>query len=272
MSGLEFQGLTGVAAISLTGGAAAAPPVPLDDDGVPTLTADLSEIQSIRDTLHNVDRVLVSNQATIKDGLLSFETYTASLASKGDAIEKIIGKADDAFASFDSAMTRIDNIVPGLADGKADELFREGEVDPRTRRDLQQEVRHRDGGRPPLAARYQPGRHQGDPQIRPAGRRTATTPRPPRKPNPKAANEVRCLLAARNFAARCLAVPERGDRIAQRRRFHRVSLKSVAMIRCGRSGPSRSNKLSYFSRNKSSFPELILFRPNSSESNKSVIS
>lgn len=121
--GLEFQGLTGVAAISLTGGAATAPPVPLDADGVPTLSADLSEIQSIRDTLHNVDRVLVGNQATIKDGLLSFETYTASLASKGDAIEEVVGKADNAFASFGDAMTKIDNIMPGVAYGKADELF-----------------------------------------------------------------------------------------------------------------------------------------------------
>lgn len=121
--GLEFQGLTGVAAISLTGGAAEAPPVPLDADGVPTLTADLSEIQSTRDTLHSVDRILVGNQATIKDGLLSFETYTASLAGKGDAIEQVLGKANNAFASFDSAVTKIDNVIPGVADGKAGELF-----------------------------------------------------------------------------------------------------------------------------------------------------
>jgi phospholipid/cholesterol/gamma-HCH transport system substrate-binding protein len=121
--GLEFQGLTGVAAISLTGGAATAPAVPLDADGVPTLSADLSEVQSIRDTLHSVDRVLVGNQATIRDGLLSFETYTASLAGKGDAIGTIIAKADNAFASFDSAMTKIDGIMPGLAYGKVDELF-----------------------------------------------------------------------------------------------------------------------------------------------------
>jgi len=121
--GLEFQGLTGVAAISLIGGADAAPPVPLDEDGVPTLTADLSETESIRDTLHNVDRVLVGNQATLKNALLNFETYTASLASKGDAIESIIRKADGAFESFDGAMTKIDNIVPGLADGKPNELF-----------------------------------------------------------------------------------------------------------------------------------------------------
>jgi len=121
--GLEFQGLTGVAAISLTGGAATAAPVPLDEDGVPVLTADLSETESIRDTLHNVDRVLVGNQAMLQNALLNFETYTASLASKGDAIDSIIRKADNAFASFDSAMTKIDNVVPSLADGKADELF-----------------------------------------------------------------------------------------------------------------------------------------------------
>jgi phospholipid/cholesterol/gamma-HCH transport system substrate-binding protein len=121
--GLEFQGLTGIAAISLVGGDSSDPPVPADKDGIPTLTADLSEIQSIRDTLHNVDRVLVGNQSTIKDGLLSFETYTASLASQGDVIDKTIAKADDAFAGFNNAIARIDNLLPGFADGKADELF-----------------------------------------------------------------------------------------------------------------------------------------------------
>jgi phospholipid/cholesterol/gamma-HCH transport system substrate-binding protein len=121
--GLEFQGLTGVAAISLTGGASAAPPVPLDEDGVPVLKADLSETESIRDTLHNVDRILVGNQSTVKDALLNFETYTASLVSKGDAIDSVIGRAEGAFESFDRAMTKIDGVMPGLADGKADELF-----------------------------------------------------------------------------------------------------------------------------------------------------
>jgi phospholipid/cholesterol/gamma-HCH transport system substrate-binding protein len=121
--GVEFQGLTGLAAIALTGGAAAAAPVPLDEDGIPILTADLSEIESIRDTLHNVDRILVGHQSMVKDALLNFETYTASLASKGDAIESIMRKADDAFAGIDSAMNKVDNIVPGLANGKPDELF-----------------------------------------------------------------------------------------------------------------------------------------------------
>ena len=121
--GLEFQGLTGVAAISLVGGSATAPPVPLDADGVPILTADLSETESIRDTLHNVDHMLVDNRATMKNALLNFETYTASLASKGDAIDSIIGMADGAFETIDSVVAKIDGVVPGLADGKPDELF-----------------------------------------------------------------------------------------------------------------------------------------------------
>jgi phospholipid/cholesterol/gamma-HCH transport system substrate-binding protein len=121
--GLEFQGLTGIAAISLTGAAASAAPVPLDGDGVPVLTADLSETQSIRESLHNVDRILIGNQWMVRDALLSFETYTASLASKGELIESIMRRADSGFAGIDNAMTKIDNIVPGLAAGKAEDLL-----------------------------------------------------------------------------------------------------------------------------------------------------
>jgi phospholipid/cholesterol/gamma-HCH transport system substrate-binding protein len=121
--GIEFQGLTGVAAISLVGGAPAAPPVPLDADGIPVLTADWSEQQSITDTLHSVDKLIVDNQSTIKDGLLSFESYTASLKSKGEAIDRVMAKADDAFAGFDSVMATIDDAIPGLADGKTEELY-----------------------------------------------------------------------------------------------------------------------------------------------------
>jgi phospholipid/cholesterol/gamma-HCH transport system substrate-binding protein len=121
--GIEFQGLTGIAAISLIGGAASAPPVPFDEDGVPILSADLSEQESITDTLHNVDRVIVGNQAMIKDSLRSFESHTASLKSGGDAIDSILAKVDGAFAGVDSAVEKIDGVFPGLADGKVPELF-----------------------------------------------------------------------------------------------------------------------------------------------------
>src|SRR6202012_4125279 len=128
--GLEAQGLTGIAAISLTGGAAAAPPVPLDEDGIPTLTADLSEAMTIRDTLHNVDNMLVNNRDVIKDGLLSFETYTATLAGKGDEIERVLSKADAGFASFDNTIARIDGVLPDLTKGKDGELYQKVKTIP----------------------------------------------------------------------------------------------------------------------------------------------
>jgi len=182
--GLEFQGLTGVAAISLTGGAAAATQVPLDEDGVPTLRADLTEIESIRDTLHKVDRILVGNQSTIKDTLLNFETYTASLATQGDAIDSILRRADNAFASFDSALTRIDGVVPSLADGKADELFQK----VKTIRELAESFNKKSGavmeeGRRSLADISQAAikmTRKFDPQAA-----SGDNPSPPRKPNQK---------------------------------------------------------------------------------------
>ena len=121
--GIEFQGLTGIAAVSLVGGAPAAPPVPLDQDGIPVLTADLHDQESMTETLHNVDKVIAANESAIKDGLLSFESATASLRSKGDAIDTIMDKADNAFAGFDTVIAKIEGVVPGFADGKADELF-----------------------------------------------------------------------------------------------------------------------------------------------------
>jgi phospholipid/cholesterol/gamma-HCH transport system substrate-binding protein len=121
--GLQFQGLTGLAAISLTGGAATAPPVPLDRDGVPTLVADLSETETMRDALHKVDRFLVNSRGTLKETLLSFETYTATLASKGETIDGIIRQADGVFEIFDGTIAKIDNIVPGFAQGSDGELY-----------------------------------------------------------------------------------------------------------------------------------------------------
>ena len=123
VAGIEFQGLTGIAAVSLIGGAPSAPPVPLDSDGIPVLTADLSDAESIVDTLHSVDRTIVSNAPAIKDGLRTFEDYTADLRGKGEEIDAVMLKVDNAFAGFDKAVSKIEGVVPGFVDGKADELF-----------------------------------------------------------------------------------------------------------------------------------------------------
>ena len=72
---------------------------------------------------HRVDSFLIENRESIKDAMLSAETYTASLKSKADAIDRILGKADEAVAGLDSGVDKITNVLPGFVDGKADELF-----------------------------------------------------------------------------------------------------------------------------------------------------
>ena len=92
--GLEFQGLTGVAAISLKGGEENALAVPLDEDGVPMLTADPSALQdvteSIRATLQNVNRLVADNQESVKNSLRNLETFTAALARNSEKIDNVM--------------------------------------------------------------------------------------------------------------------------------------------------------------------------------------
>ena len=122
--GLEFQGLTGVAAISLKGGEETAPAVPLDEDGIPVLKADPNALQdvteAIRGTLQNINRVVADNQQAVKNSLHNLETFTASLARNAQ-------KIDDVMLQVNGVMGKADNLMLGLntlAGGKeGGELF-----------------------------------------------------------------------------------------------------------------------------------------------------
>jgi phospholipid/cholesterol/gamma-HCH transport system substrate-binding protein len=122
--GLEFQGLTGVAAISLKGGQEAAPPAPLDEDGIPVLTADPNALQdvteAIRGTLQNINRVVADNQEAVKNSLHNLETFTASLARNAEKIDNVMLKVDGVMSKADSLMLGLDTLAGGKEGG---ELF-----------------------------------------------------------------------------------------------------------------------------------------------------
>jgi phospholipid/cholesterol/gamma-HCH transport system substrate-binding protein len=123
--GLEFQGLTGVSAISLKGGDAAAPAVPLDQDGVPVLTADPNSVQDISEavkaTLQNVNRIISENQESVKNSLRNVEAFSATLAHNSEVIDgiflkidSVMGKTDGIMSKADGVVARTDNILLGL--------------------------------------------------------------------------------------------------------------------------------------------------------------
>ena len=122
--GLEFQGLTGVAAISLKGGEEAAPPVPLDEDGIPVLTADPNRLQdvteAIRGTLQNINRVVADNQQTVRNSLHNLETFSNSLARNAERIDAIMARVDSVMGQADHLMLGLNSIAGGKDGG---ELF-----------------------------------------------------------------------------------------------------------------------------------------------------
>ena len=183
-AGLEFQGLTGVAAISLTGGAIDGPPVPLDQDGVPVLTADpdaLLDVQEkIRAALRNIDRIIKDNEVAVKDTLLNFETFTASLAGNGRRITDIVDVADDVMKGIDDGLGQTRE-VPRRS--RQRQIWRRAVADrdlaSRVDPEFRQAHRRRDDRRPPHAAGPQCV-HQ---QVRPETRRPPCCPTlGPRRP------------------------------------------------------------------------------------------
>jgi phospholipid/cholesterol/gamma-HCH transport system substrate-binding protein len=122
--GLEFQGLTGVAAISLKGGEEAAPPVPLDEDGIPVLTADPNRLQdvteAIRGTLQNINRVVADNQEAVKNSLRNLEIFTQSLARNSERIDNVMARVDGVMGKADSLMLGLNTLAGGRDGG---ELF-----------------------------------------------------------------------------------------------------------------------------------------------------
>jgi phospholipid/cholesterol/gamma-HCH transport system substrate-binding protein len=120
--GLEFQGLTGVAAIALKGGEETAPAVPLDDDGVPVLTADPNALQdvtdAIRGTLQNINKVVSDNQEAVKNALRNLETFTSSLARNSEKIDSVMLKVDGVMGKADNLMLGLNTLAGGKDGGE----------------------------------------------------------------------------------------------------------------------------------------------------------
>jgi phospholipid/cholesterol/gamma-HCH transport system substrate-binding protein len=120
--GLEFQGLTGVAAISLKGGEDSAFPVPPAADGIPTLTADPAALQdvaeAIRGTLQSINRIVADDQQAVTGSLGNIETFTASLAGNSERIDTIMSKADGVMTKADAVMSGLDRLAGGKHRGE----------------------------------------------------------------------------------------------------------------------------------------------------------
>jgi len=91
--GLEFQGLTGIAALSLKGGATSSPPLVGSRDNPPMLTAPLSAnqdvTQAVRETLSKFQDFLEENRRSFHSALERLDTFSGALARNSERVDKI---------------------------------------------------------------------------------------------------------------------------------------------------------------------------------------
>ncbi len=132
---LAFQGLTGLAEVSLTGGTADAAPVTADAGHLPTLYADRNAgadvTQAARDVLSRIDGLVSENETAMRTSLHNIETVTTTLAQNSQRLDKVmagleslagtgdnpgqIGQAAEAIRKLaDNLDKRTDEISTGL--------------------------------------------------------------------------------------------------------------------------------------------------------------
>lgn len=131
--GLEFQGLTGIAAIAMKGGAVDAPEVQPDDDGILTLRADSQSGQDFteaaRAVLQNVNRVVSENQDSVRNAVKNIEAFSAALSENAKRIDSIMsglemmmnkdgkGELQAAVASFKELSDNLDKRTAEISAG-----------------------------------------------------------------------------------------------------------------------------------------------------------
>jgi phospholipid/cholesterol/gamma-HCH transport system substrate-binding protein len=93
--GVETQGLTGGAAVTLTGGAANSPPVEGSNGALPVLSAEPGATQDwtglARTVLRRLDSILSDNADNLHSAIANFNQFTDVLARNSDRIDGILG-------------------------------------------------------------------------------------------------------------------------------------------------------------------------------------
>jgi phospholipid/cholesterol/gamma-HCH transport system substrate-binding protein len=110
-AGIEFQGLTGIAAVALNGGSPGEPPLDGLANPPPALIASPASTQDVtqgaREVLQRIDDFIEENRAAFKSTLQNIDSFSAALARNGERIDNILAGIEN---------------VTGGADGKPGEI------------------------------------------------------------------------------------------------------------------------------------------------------
>jgi len=91
--GLEFRGLTGIAAVALKGGSPSSPPLIGNKTNPPLLIAPPGATQDVtqaaRDAMRRLDDLIAENQKAFHSALENIDKFSGALAHNSERIDKI---------------------------------------------------------------------------------------------------------------------------------------------------------------------------------------
>jgi phospholipid/cholesterol/gamma-HCH transport system substrate-binding protein len=132
---LEFQGLTGISALSLKGGDPAKPPLvgaKTAKDEQPIMVAPPGATQDVtaaaRDALRKVQELIEENQKAIKSALANIEKFTETLTRNSDHIDSTLASIDKFAGALGRNSERVDKIIAGLQNLSGGEDGKSGDV------------------------------------------------------------------------------------------------------------------------------------------------
>ncbi len=103
---LEFQGLTGLSEVSLTGGSPDAALVVADAGGPPTIYADPNAgadvTQAARAVLARINGMVAENEEAMRTSLHNIETVTATLAQNSQRLDKVMAGLENLTGTADN--------------------------------------------------------------------------------------------------------------------------------------------------------------------------
>ena len=123
--GLEFAGLTGVAAVSLKGVSANTPLIEREEGEPPTLKADPSAsqdmMQAARDVLNKAEEVITANQDALHQAIADIATFSASLARNSENVDAIVKDAKETMSNAKEATASARTLMENL-DKRTDDI------------------------------------------------------------------------------------------------------------------------------------------------------
>jgi phospholipid/cholesterol/gamma-HCH transport system substrate-binding protein len=130
---LEYTGLTGVASVSLTGGALDSPPLPTSPRQPGVIVADRSEYQDLVETARRIaiqasdfltkaNRLIDDNSASLTASVKNAEKFSDALAANPDGLKDFMGAIADVGKSIKPLTAKLDALA-----GDADNVVK-GEV------------------------------------------------------------------------------------------------------------------------------------------------